>query len=410
MIPLEEARARVLADCHPPGHPAGRARARLDAALGLVLAEDVDAGEAVPPFPSSAMDGYAVHASDIAGATGDHPVRLRVIGTLAAGGTPDVTVRRGEALRIMTGAPWPPGADTVAIVETTRAAGGAGQVEVLAPAPAGAHVRPAGEDLTEAQRVFDRGTVLGPGHIGVLASIGREEVAVVPAPRVGVLSTGDELVEGGGALRPGQIRDSNRPTLLALLRRDGFAAVDLGLARDDEDGIRARLTAGAERCDAMLTSGGVSMGDFDFVRKVLDELGDMNWMQVAIRPAKPFAFGVLGGTPVFGLPGNPVSSMVSYELLARPGLRRLAGYPPDAQVRPPVKAVADAPLARPSDGRTTYMRVVARPGADGRLHARSAGGQGSNLLWPMARANALAVLAPARGVEAGEEVDVLVLE
>ncbi|MHB1931165.1 MAG: molybdopterin molybdotransferase MoeA, partial [Acidimicrobiales bacterium] len=234
--------------------------------------------------------------------------------------------------------------------------------------------------------------------------------SVVPPPRVGVLSTGDELVEGGGPLRPGQIRDSNRPTLLALLRRDGFAAVDLGLARDDEDDIRGRLAAGTKWCDAVVTSGGVSMGDFDFVKQVLDALGDMNWMQVAIRPAKPFAFGVVGGRPVFGLPGNPVSSMVSYELLARPGLRRIAGHGPAAVVRPATRAVADSALTAPGDDRTTYVRVVASRGPDGRLHVRSAGGQGSNLLWPMALANALAVLPPGPGVDAGEEVDVLVLD
>jgi molybdopterin molybdotransferase len=406
VISLEEARSRVLAGCRPaPPRPFAVADA-----LGLVLAEDVDAGEAVPPFASSAMDGYAVLAADVAGASEDRPARLRVVGTLAAGAAPTTPVRAGEAVRIMTGAPFPPGADAVAIVETTRPAPGAADtVEVLAPTPPGAHIRPAGEDLSAGQRVFAAGTPLGPGHLGVLASIGRREVLAHPAPTVGVLSTGDELVEGGGPLAPGQIRDSNRLTLLSLLRRDGFRTVDLGIARDVEDDIRARIGDGTARCDAVLTSGGVSMGDFDYVKKVLDELGPMNWMQVAIRPAKPFAFGVLAGTPVFGLPGNPVSSMVSYELLARPGLRRLAGHPDDRLARPAVRAVADAELRRPGDERVTYTRVVAAPGPDGRLRARSAGGQGSNLLWPMALANALAVLPPGPGVAAGGEVDVLLL-
>lgn len=406
MISLEEARARVLADCPP----AAAKRMSLADALGLVLAEDVEAPEAVPPFASSAMDGFAVRAADVVGATEASPARLRVTGTLAAGSAPDGPVGPGEAIRIMTGAPLPPGADTVAIVELSRPGpGDPDLVEILAPAGVGAHIRPAGEDLASGQRVFGVGSALGPGHLGVLASVGRVEVSAHPAPTVGVLSTGDELVGDGGPLGPGQIRDSNRLTLLSLLRRDGFGAVDLGIARDVEDDIRRRITDGCGRCDAVLTSGGVSMGDFDYVKAVLDALGDMNWMQVAIRPAKPFAFGVLAGTPVFGLPGNPVSSMVSYELLARPGLRRLAGHPGDRLVRPAVRAVADAELTRPGDQRVTYTRVVAEPGPDGRLRVRSAGGQGSNLLWPMALANALAVLPPGPGVAAGGEVDALVL-
>jgi molybdopterin molybdotransferase len=404
LIPLEEARARVFAGCSP--RPA--AAVPLRDALGLVLAEDVTATEAVPPFASSAMDGYAVHASDVAPARDDHPVRLRVVATLAAGAAPTVRVGAGQAVRIMTGAPFPPGADSVAIVETTRSSGD--EVEVLAPVEPGAHIRPAGEDLTAGQPVFAAGTWIGPGHVGVLASIGRERVTAVLAPVVGVLSTGDELVEGGMPLGPGQIRDSNRYTLLGLLRRDGFVAVDLGIARDDELDIRRRIVEGCGRCDAVLTSGGVSMGDFDYVRKILDELADMAWMQVAIRPAKPFSFGVVGTTPVFGLPGNPVSSMVSYELLARPGLRRLAGHPDDALVRPAVRAVADAALRRPPDDRVTYARVTAAPQRDGRVHVRSTGGQASNLLWPMAMANALAVLPVGRSVEAGDEVDVLLLD
>lgn len=399
MISLDEARARVLAACRP----LRPAEVSLDDALGRVLAEDVDAAEPVPPFVSSAMDGYAVRAADVA----TTPARLRVVGTIAAGAAPTTPVGPGEAVRIMTGAPFPPGADAVAIVETTRAEGDT--VEVLAPADPGAHIRPAGQDLAVGQRAFDAGTSLGPGHLGVLASIGREKVAVVPAPVVGVLSTGDELTEGGAPLEPGKIRDSNRRTLLGLLRRDGYATVDLGIARDDEADVRARITEGAARCDAVLTSGGVSMGDFDFVKKILDELAAMSWMQVAIRPAKPFAFGTVGGTPIFGLPGNPVSSMVSYELLARPGLRRMAGHPDAALVRPSVRAVAASDLRHPGDERVTYVRVVAEPGSDGRYRVRPAGGQGSNLLWPMALANALAVLPPGPGVDAGGELDVLVI-
>lgn len=381
----------------------------LPEALGRVLAETVDAPEPVPPFANTAMDGFAVRAADLAGASREHPVRLVVVATVAAGHEPDRDVGPGEAVRIMTGAPFPGGADAVAIVETTRPDGDDG-VLVDAPVHVGAHIRAAGEDLAAGQEVFAPGIVLGAGHLGVLATTGRSEVIIVPAPRVGVLSTGDELIEGGGPLKPGQIRDSNRLTLLALLRRDGYEVIDLGIARDNEAEISDKLTRAAAECDAIVTSGGVSMGDFDYVKKVLDEIGDMTWMQVSIRPAKPFAFGTIGTIPVFGLPGNPVSSMVSYELLARSGLRRMAGHPDGDLHRPLVAAVADDDsLRRRADPRTNYIRVNAEMGVEGRYHVRTSGGQGSNLLWPMAVADALAVVPPGGGVGAGEMVDIILL-
>jgi molybdenum cofactor synthesis domain-containing protein len=367
-----------------------------------VLAEPVVSLEPVPPFPNTAMDGYAVRADDVA----HPPVRLEIIGTLAAGHAADTAVGPGQALRIMTGAPFPPGADAIAIVETTRAEDG--EVVVMAPVQPGEHVRAAGEDIAAGQEVFGTGEVLTPGHLGVLCSVGCKSVSVVPAPVVGVLSTGDELIDGGEALQPGQIRDSNRHTLIALLKRDGFVPVDLGIARDVEDEIEAALTRAGARCDAVLTSGGVSMGDFDYVKAVLDRIGRMHWMQVAIRPAKPFAFGLVSGRPVFGLPGNPVSSMVSYEVLARPGLRRLAGR---ADVfRLPIPGVVDDDGWRGArDGRTSFVRVRAWFGADGRLLVASAGGQGSHQLHAMALANALAVTPPDVAVTRGDTLPILVL-
>jgi molybdenum cofactor synthesis domain-containing protein len=341
-------------------------------------------------------------------ARADRPVQLTVVGTVAAGHDPAVPVGPGEALRIMTGAPFPVGADAVAIVEVTRSEGD--QVWVSAPAAAGEHVRRAGEDVTNGQEVFAAGTVLGPGHLGVLCSVGRERVAAVPAPVVGVLSTGDELIEGGGALLPGQIRDSNRRTLMALLRRDGFEALDLGIAHDDEAEIERRLLDGVARCDAVVTSGGVSMGDFDWVKVVLDRIGKMHWMQVAIRPAKPFAFGLVGAVPVFGLPGNPVSSMVSYEVLARPGLRRMAGRREGDWFRVPVPAVVDEGGWRGAkDGRTTFTRVEVGLQADGRYHVRSAGGQGSHQLHAMALAGGLAIVPPGAAIAIEDDVDLLLL-
>jgi molybdenum cofactor synthesis domain-containing protein len=403
MIPLEEAQAEVIAAC-PPRRPVERDVA---STMGMILAEAVISSEPVPPFANSAMDGYAVRATDTVFAAAESPVRLKVIGTLAAGRAPDTTVGPGEALRIMTGAPFPDGADAVAIVETTRAFGD--EVEVWAPAAAGVHVRPAGEDIAAGQEVFASGTVLGPGHLGVLSSIGCEKVAVVALPVVGVLSTGDELVEGAVPLQPGQIRDSNRRTLLSLLQRDGFVALDLGIARDEEQAVEKALREGCARCDAVLTSGGVSMGDFDYVKMVLDKIGQMHWMQVAIRPAKPFAFGLVGNTPVFGLPGNPVSSMVSYEVLARPGLRRMSGWPDDDLHRRPVKAIADEGWRGSRDGRTNFARVRSRFADDGRLHVRTTGGQGSHQLHAMALADSLAVSPSGVDISPGDEVPVLVL-
>lgn len=360
------------------------------------------AGHDVPSFANSAMDGFAVRAADTAGA----PVTLEVVGTAAAGSAPGVEVGPGQAVRIMTGAILPAGADAIVMVERTAPAG-AGRVRIEAAASAGDHVRHPGEDITAGQTLFEPGTELGPGHVGVLASVGAETVDVVPRARVGVLSTGDELTSASGDLRPGQIRDSNRPMLLALVARAGCVPVDLGSVPDDEAAITAAIERGVGECDAILTSGGVSVGDFDYVKVVLDRLGEMHWWQVAVKPAKPLAFGTVRGTPVFGLPGNPVSSMVSFELFARPGLRQVMGH--RELFRPELPAVADEALRRHPDGKVHFVRVVASTDDDGRLHVRSSGGQGSHLLRAMALANALAVLPDGAGVDANATVKVMLL-
>ncbi|MDQ4091174.1 MAG: molybdopterin molybdotransferase MoeA [Actinomycetota bacterium] len=395
MIPVAEARRVILAAC-PVLAP--RALPLLDA-LGCVTAGTVVAGHDVPSFPNSAMDGFAVRAEDTPGA-------LQVVGTAAAGTVPGLTVGPGQAVRIMTGAVVPAGADAVVMVERTSAGAGGG-VTIEVAAAAGDHIRWPGEDLRAGQVLFEPGTELGPGHLGVLASVGAETVDVSPPARVGVLSTGDELASGPGALRPGQIRDSNRPMLLALVAQAGWAPVDLGTAPDDEAAITAAVERGVAECDAILTSGGVSVGDFDYVKVVLDRLGEMHWWQVAVRPAKPLAFGTVRGTPVFGLPGNPVSSLVSFELFARPALRQMTGH--RGLYRLEVPAVADEPLRRQPDGKLHLVRVVATTGDDGRPHVRSSGGQGSHLLRAMALANALALLPDGAGVEAGETVKVMLL-
>ena len=404
MIPLDEARAFVLAGCNPlPVRTVA-----IEDALGLVVAEPVVAPHAVPPFTTSSMDGYALRSGDTAAA----PARLAVVGRLMAGSAPDVEVGPGQAVRIMTGAPLPPGADAVCMVELTHSDDGDASVVIEQTIDEGRAVRRPGEDVAQGQQVFDAGEVLSPGHLGVLASLGRYDVAVRPRPRVGVLSTGDEIVEGPQPLVPGKIRDANRPSLLATLRRDGYDTSDLGIVGDDLGQIKERIGKAAQECDALVTSGGVSVGDVDYVKVALDELssGSMRWMQVAIRPAKPLAFGTIdpGATPVFGLPGNPVSALVSYELFVRPALRRMAGH---ARLdRPRVRGRADEALHRAPDGKVHLVRVAARFGPDGVVRVRPSGGQESHMLRAMAGSNGLAVLPDGGGVAAGDGVDVILTD
>lgn len=402
VIPLEDVQAEVLrsvAVLAPVATP-------LADALGLVLAEPVVAGEPVPPFANTAMDGYAVRAADTAGASETAPVQLRVVADLPAGHAATVPVGPGQAIRIMTGAPIPAGADAIVMVERTRREGTDG-VLVQHPATAGEHVRAAGGDVVAGQRVFEPGAVLGPAHVGVVASLGLLEVSAFPRARVGVLSTGDELREGPVELAPGQIRDSNRPMLLAMVRAAGAEAVNLGIARDDEAYVERAMDDALATCDAVITSGGVSVGDYDVVKAVLDRRGVLQWWQVAIKPAKPFAFGLLRGVPLFGLPGNPVSSHVSFELFARPALRRMSGHA--VLHRPEVDAVAANAMHRRPDGKMHLDRVVVRY-EDGRYVAERSGAQASNALAAMAVANGLALLPDGDGADAGDTIRVMLLD
>ena len=402
LVPLGEARDHVLARC--------RSLAPIECdlvdAAGTVLAAPVRAAHDVPPFANSAMDGYALRAADSAGA----PVTLVVVGAVMAGEVPAVPVGAGQAVRIMTGAPVPDGADAVCKVERTRP-GEPGTVVIERSVDAGENVRAPGEDIAAGDEVFAPGTVLTPAHVGVLASLGVEAVTVHPRPRVAVLATGDELVSGPAPLAPGKIRDANRPALLAQLAEDGFVPVDLGRVGDDPDAVAAALERGGASADAVVVTGGVSVGDRDVAKEVVGRLcDDMRWMQVAIKPAKPFAFGIMtaSGVPVFGLPGNPVSALVSYELFARPALRQRAGH--GTVDRPRLAAVADADLRRRADGKLHLMRVVASAGPDGTVRVRPVAGQASHQLRSLADADALALVPDGDGVRAGEAVEVLVVD
>ena len=405
MIPINEARALVLDACSVLPIVDVDARDM----VGRVLAHDVVADESVPPFANSAVDGFGVRSSDVERV----PVRLRVVGTLAAGAAPEVSIGPGEAVRIMTGAVIPPGVDAVVMVEDSKMVDDV-HVELSKVAQEGGAIREVGSDVTAGTTVFRAGQVLNAAGIGVLASINACRVRSAKRARVAVLSTGDELIVDGSPLKQGQIRESNLTMLDQMLRDAGCEVSNLGVVRDDEATLSEVLARAAEGCDAIVTSGGVSMGDFDVVKAVLSKHARMQWMQLAIKPAKPFAFGLWStkrgvDVPIFGLPGNPVSSLVSFELMARPALRKMMGHTGDL-LRPTISAVLDAPLARKPDGKVHYVRVHGRFAEDGRLHVRDTGPQGSHQLASTALANGLAEVPDGPGLEAGATVAVLLID
>ena len=398
MTPLEDAQAFVLESC-PPLDVVDLDRRD---ASGLVLAAAVVADEVVPPFDNTAVDGYAVRAADVANV----PVELRVVGELAAGAAPTTALGAGETIRIMTGAPMPAGADAVVMVEDSERIGDHA-VRLTRSVHEGAAIRRAGDDVQIGDLLFSVGTTITPAVDAVLASVNATRVQVFPRARVAVLSTGDELVDDGSPLEIGQIRESNKTMLAALLAEAGCDVVDLGVVRDDEAELERVLRSAAVDCDAIVSSGGVSMGDYDVVKAVLGRIADMSWMQIAIKPAKPFAFGRLDGTPIFGLPGNPVSSLVSFELLARPALRRMMGH--RRLTRTSIVALADVALDRQADGKVHFMRVNGEFGDDGRYHVRPLDAQGSHQLAATALADAMAVVPDGDGIPAGADVAVLLL-
>ncbi len=404
MIPIEDAQAVVLAACSP----LTPVESPCEQMTGRVLAQDVVASENVPWFANSAVDGFAVRMNDVQLV----PVELRIVDTVAAGAEPKIALNAGEAIRIMTGAPIPPGADAVVMVEDSELVSPE-IVRLTRAARPHEAIRDAGSDIMAGHMVFDAGTVLNAAGIGVLASVNARVVRAYPRARVALVSTGDELISDGSPLKIGQIRESNLTMLHSLIAATGCEVINLGVVRDDEVEIERVLREVVLRCDAVVTSGGVSMGDFDVIKSVLSRIATMNWMQMAIKPAKPFAFGQLSApdgriVPIFGLPGNPVSSLISYELIARPALRKMMGHTRDL-LRPPVRAVLDAPIQRKQDGKVHYVRVFGGFAGDGRLHVRDTGPQGSHQLAATAFANGLASVADGTGLEAGAEVDVYVI-
>jgi molybdopterin molybdotransferase len=403
LITVAEHLARVL-DVVQPLAPL---QLGLQDAHGCVLTEDVVAPAPLPAFDNSSMDGYAVRAEDVAGASENRPVVLPVTGDVAAGPTSPLRVQPGVCVRIMTGAMMPAGADAVVPLEWTD--GGVAQVTITRPAPVGAHVRRIGEDVAEGEVVLPDGTHLGAVQIGLAAAVGRSRVMVRPRPRVVVVSTGSELTEAGAPLAPGRIYDSNSLALTAAAIEAGAIAYRVGIVPDDPRQLASTLEDQLVRADVLVTSGGVSVGAYDVVKEVLSRLGTVQFDKVAMQPGMPQGFGTIGpdSTPVFGLPGNPVSALVSFEAFVRPALRKMLGATPIE--RPRVRAVAAKALVSPP-GKRSFLRVALEV-KKGAYVVTPVSGPGSHLLAGLSRANALAVVPEdVEKIAAGEPVDVLVLE
>jgi molybdopterin molybdotransferase len=415
MISVEEALERILSYVsvlEPEEKP-------LLEALGQVLAEDITSEIDIPPLDNTAMDGYAVRAADTAGATPENPISLRVLGELAAGYLYEGEVGPGTAVRIMTGAPVPPGADAVVPFEDTHESGShtfgrfdktVDSVLICKPARSGANVRRAGEDVSRGAIVMRRGAILRPAQVGVLASLGRATVRVIRRPVVAVLSTGDELVEVSQPLRPGAIYDSNTYSVAAMVLQNGGIPRILGIARDTVEDLTAKIRRSLD-ADMLITSAGVSRGDYDVVKDVLAREGEIDFWTVRMKPGKPLAFGAFASgerrVPHIGLPGNPVSSMVTFELFGRPAILKMMGK--SRWQRPTIRAICEDRIAN-TDGRRVFARAVVTQ-RDGRYYASLTGPQGSGVLTSMSLANALAVVpedVPA--VEPGDEVTVIMLD
>lgn len=416
MISVEDARERILAFFERL--PVER-KAPLES-LGQVLAEDVLAPFDIPPRDNTAMDGYAVHAADTEGASDTDPRELRVVADLAAGYILDTPVERGEAVRIMTGAPMPPGADSIVPFEETdeplrepnQRAQRAATVKVLKAANVGANIRYRGEDMRRGEVILPAGRTVRPSEVGVLASVGATDIPVYRRPVVAILSTGDEITAPGEPLIPGRIYDSNASSVAALVARFGGIPKLLGIARDTVEDLTAKIREGLH-ADMIVTSAGVSRGDFDVVKDVLAREGDIDFWTVRMKPGKPLAFGAFTApdgrrVPHLGLPGNPVSSMVTFELFGRPAIFKMLGK--SGWQRPVLRAITRDRVVN-TDARRFYARCIVTKGDDGRWYADLTGPQGSGILTSMSAANALTIIPEDQpAAEPGDEIDVMMID
>jgi len=388
-------------------------------APGQVLAEDIYSSINIPPLDNAAMDGYAIQARDTEGASPHSPRILKVIDTVMAGSISPYRVKPGTAIRIMTGAPIPKGADSVVKFEDTDEIqrrkstdkSSANEIGILGKVKSGLNIRRAGEDIAQGALVLKKGTVIRPAEVGVLASLGRSKVSVIRRPVVAILATGDELVDIDQPLRPGKIYNSNTYSVAALVRRYGGIPKILGIALDNEASLVAKLREGLD-ADMLITSGGVSAGDYDIVKDILAKEGEITFWTVRMKPGKPLAFGAIKGTnqksiPHLGLPGNPVSSMVTFELFARPAILKMMGKKNLA--KPTIEAIIEEPVTN-RDGRRVYLRAIVTK-RDGQCFARLTGPQGSGILTSMTLANGLVVIPEDKSeVKAGEVVKVMMLD
>lgn len=405
MISVEQALAKIISSVRILD---AEEKPILDS-LGQVLAEDVYSDIDVPPSDNTAMDGYAVRSEDISKASRQAPRFLRVIGTVPAGSISRRKVEPGTAIRIMTGAPIPKGADTVIPFECTDEAQrkeALGEIGILCDAEMGWNIRRAGESIAKGALVLSKGTVIRPSEIGVLASLGRTRVIVIRRPVIAILATGDELVDIGQPLSPGKIYDSNTYGVAALVQRYGGIPKILGIALDTEDSMAAKLMEGLE-ADMLITSGGVSVGDYDVVKDVLTKHGKITFWTVRMKPGKPLAFGTIRGKPHLGLPGNPVSAMITFELFVRPAIFKMMGKKNWAK---PMIEAAVAESIKNTDGRRIFARAIVEK-RDGQYVARLTGPQGSGILTSMTVANGLAIVPEdKKEMKAGDKVRVMMLD
>ena len=401
MISVEEALEKILSSIHVMGEE----EVSLLDSLGRVIAEDVYSHLTIPPWNNSAMDGYAIIAEDVKSASKENPVRFRVLEDLPAGKISERKIKRGESIRIMTGAPIPEGADAVIMNEVTEKDGEF--VKILSPVSVNENIRPAGEDIKIGDLLLKKGKLLVPSDIGIMASIQKSRVTVFQRPRVAILSTGDELVDIDEPITKGKIVNSNSYSLEAQVTDAGGIPISLGIAKDTRDDLSKKLNSGLG-ADVLITSAGISVGDYDFVKDVFTDLGmTMKFWKVAMKPGKPVAFGDIKGKPVFGLPGNPTASMLCFELFVRPSLLKMQGRSDLFRKGVTAESLEDI---KKKPGRRHFIRTITSC-KDGQYYFKTTGAQGSGMLTSMVLANSLAIIPEDLSIlKKGEKTRIILLD